>query len=120
MTVADIIKVARRILLDTVEPYRWTHEEMRESLQMGISALHCIRPETMYVNDRLTDGIVLPEYDPAEDPGDVKTEIPIHMRFKEALAYYICYMCYRVDDADTVSFQQAEDYLGKFQTKAQI
>lgn len=110
MTIKTVEEKARRLLQDTQEPYRWTSEEMRSSLQEAVHALNAIRPETRYVNGELFDVIELPDSD--------TEEILIKNRYEEALVYYVVHKCYLNDSTDTVNAQLAEMYLGKFNTRA--
>lgn len=112
MTVADIETKTRRILQDTVEEYRWTSEEIRDSIAEAVRTLNAVRPETRYVDGALTDGIALPSADDAA--------IGVDDRFEEALVYYVVHKCYLNDDSDTVNATLAADYLSKFNVKAQI
>lgn len=112
MTVASIEKKARRILQDTISPYRWESAEIRDAIQEGVYALNAIRPETRYVGGELQDVVELP-------PSDTSA-IDIHYRFEEALVFYAVYKCYLDDSTDTANAQLAEGYLGKFNTKAQL
>lgn len=112
MTVASIEKKARRILRDTLAPYRWESAEVRDAIQEGVYALNAIRPETRYVSGELQDVIKLPQSD--------TDEVNLHYRFEEALVFYAVYKCYLDDSTDTANAQLAESYLGKFNTKAQL
>lgn len=114
MTVDTITAKSRRILQDTVEPYRWSSDEIRKYLDEGILSLHRVRPETRYVNGLLNDRVEIPA------PEDEDQRITIDACFEEALVYFVVYKCYLVDDTDTVNAQLAEMYLQKFNTKAQL
>ena len=111
MKVSTIEKKARRILMDTYEPYRWESGEIRDAVQEGVYALNAIRPETRYVDGRLVDVV---EIDEESD------DFQIDSRFEEALVYFVVHKCYLDDNTDTVNAQLAEQYLGKFNTKAQL
>ena len=112
MTVATIEKKARRLLQDTIEEYRWSSEQIRDSLVEAIRALNAIRPETRYVDGLLVDCIRLPDDDSAT--------IDIEDRYEEALVYYVVHKCYLDDDSDTVNATLSADYLSKFNVKAQL
>lgn len=114
MTVESITNKARRILQDTVEPYRWLDDEIREYIDEGIVFLHRVRPETRYVNGLLNDRVELPA------PEDDDQRITLDACFEDVLVCYTVYKCYLVDDTDTVNSQLAEMYLQKFNTKAQL
>lgn len=111
MTVSEIESRARKILLDDTEPYRWTSDNIREELADAVRHLQAIRPETRYVEGKLTD-YCLPDTD--DEP------LLCEDRFREALVYYVVYKCYLFDDTDTVNAQLAESYLAKSNTYAQI
>lgn len=112
MTVADIERRARRILLDTEDPYRWQKDDIRDALQEGVYELNKIRPETRYVDGMLLDAIELPEDDDAK--------IDVENRFLEALVCFVVAKCYQTDDADTVNSNLSELYYSKFTAKAQL
>lgn len=112
MTVKVIEQEARRILQDSVQPYRWSSSEIRDAVQEGVCALNAIRPETRYIDGSLVDYVVIPESDTAD--------IAINRRYREALVFYAVYKCYLNDAADTVNAQLSELYLGKFNTKSQL
>lgn len=112
MTVATIEKKARRLLQDTIEEYRWSSAQIRDSLVEAIRTLNAIRPETRYVDGLLVDGIRLPD--------DDSTTIAVEDRYEEALVYYVVHKCYLDDDSDTVNATLATDYLSKFNVKAQL
>lgn len=104
MTVQEIESRARKILLDDTEPYRWTSENIREDLADAVRHMQSVRPDTRYVDGRLTD-YCLPETD--DEP------MLCEDRFREGLVYYVVYKCYLFDDTDTVNAQLAENYLAK-------
>lgn len=111
MTVQEIENRARSILLDEVEPYRWSKEVIREELVDAVRHMQSVRPETRYVDGRLTD-YTLPDED--DEP------LLCEDRFREALVYYVVYKCYLTDDTDTVNAQLAENYLTKSNQYLQI
>lgn len=112
MTRKSIEEKARRILQDTVMPYRWAEKDIASSLQEAIYSLHSIRPETRYIDGRLVDYVQVPNV--------VDEEISINNRFEEALIYYVVHKCYLDDSTDTINLQLAESYLSKFNTKVQL
>lgn len=110
MKVSTIERKARRILMDTYEPYRWESGEIRDAVQEGVYALNAMRPETRYVDGRLVNVVEISE----------DGSFQIDSRFEEALVYFVVHKCYLDDSSDTVNQQLAEQYLGKFNTKAQL
>lgn len=111
MTVNEIESRARKILLDDTEPYRWTSENIREEIVDAVRHMQSIRPETRYVEGRLTDYTI---------PDDDEEPLLCEDRFREALVYYVVYKCYLTDDTDTVNAQLAENYLAKSNQYLQI
>ena len=106
MTVADIRQKARRIIEDTVEPYRWTDDEIREYLQDAVRRLNSIAPHTRYMADgAFVDFVALPESD--DEP------IAVNDKYREALAHYVAYLCYYNDATDTVNNERAGQCLSR-------
>lgn len=103
MTVADIIRRARRILQDSVEPYRWEDAELREDVQLALRYLNSAAPHTRYVAGGVTDYTPLPDED--DEP------IAVDERYAEGLALYVAYLAYFNDATDTVNNGRAESCL---------
>lgn len=99
MTTNDITNKARRIVEDTVEPYRWPDEEMHEHLQSALRRLAVLAPQTRYVNGIVMDQIPVPD-EPDES-------MSLHEKYGEPLALYIAYLCYLNDATDTVNANRA-------------
>ena len=104
-TTSDIFAKVRRILSDTVEPYRWDNSVLRSNLQMAVKRLNCRVPTTRYVGDELFDYIELPV--------TIDGAIPINDIYEEPLVYYVASLCYNVDDPDTSNAELANTYLAK-------
>lgn len=105
MTTASIITRARRTLDDTVQPYRWNDDELREHLQTALRRLNVRVPATRYVNGIVLDYITL--------PGDDDAELPVDDRYAEALALYVAYLAYYNDATDTVNNERAASCLAR-------
>lgn len=112
MTVADIEKRVRIVLMDDNDPYRWSSEFIRMAIGDALAFLHAARPETRYVNGLLTDGVPLPEND-FED-------FPIDGRFREGIVSYVAYKCLETENPDTQNISLADSYLNKAKSLMQI
>ena len=106
MTTNGIVAKARRVVEDTVEPYRWPDEEMREHLQSALHRLAERAPQTRYMADgSLVDYVTLPE--------NATAPLPVHDKYGEALALYIAYLCYHNDATDTANAERAASCLAR-------
>jgi hypothetical protein len=105
MTTTDVIIRARRFLQDTVEPYRWGNDELREHVQTSLRYLNAAAPHTRYVDGVVTDYTPLPDDD--DDP------IAVSDRYAEALALYVAYLAYFNDATDTVNNERAANCLAR-------
>lgn len=101
MTTNDITNKARRIVEDTVEPYRWPDEEMHEHLQSALRRLAVLAPQTRYIpgSPSIVDYVELPD--------SLDDDLPVHEKYGEPLALYIAYLCYLNDATDTVNANRA-------------
>ena len=105
-----VTEQVRRLMQDTVEPYRWLDSEIRSHVADAVEHLHSVRPESRYVDGRLSDFKV-----------DQRTEdILADDRWRESIVYYAAYKCYLDDDTDTVNAQLAESYLAKAEKWMQL
>jgi hypothetical protein len=112
MTVAELESKVRKILLDTIEPYRWDSNFIRETIADAVAFLQSIRPETRYVNGKLFDGDFVPDDD--LDP------FPISDRYREGIVAYMAYKCLECENPDIQNLTLAENYLNKAKTLMQI
>ena len=112
MNVNDIETRVRRILNDDTEPYRWTHDAIRDDVHDAIIYLHSIRPETRFVNGKLNDYVELPTDDGAN--------IDVEQRFFEGIVFYVVHKCYLSDDPDTINANLSESYLAKAKERFQL
>lgn len=114
MTIGDIEKRVRAVLMDDVPPdYRWSEAFILSAIEDGIAFLHSIRPETRYMDGILTDGVKVPQ--------DTKDEeFPVHSRYREAVVAYVAYKCLERDSSDTQNLALAETFLNKAKTLMQV
>ena len=105
MTVNSIRTRARKILEDSVSPYRWEDSELRDHLQIALRRLNVRVPATRYVGLAVQDYIPLPDEDDAE--------FPVDDRYAEALALYVAYLAYFNDATDTVNAERAAACLSR-------
>ena len=132
MTIGEIERQARTILLDTNEDgYRFTPTEIFLSLKSAVKRARTMRPESKYVGCRLTGKPLLVDGD--EEDFVVPTSFPatIHgktfsleayrgialnfeTRWEEALVYYVVHQMYLKDDADTTNANLAQTYFNYF------
>lgn len=106
MTTAEIVGMARRFLKDSVEPYRWKADELRDDVQKALRYLNSRAPHTRYADGGgLADFTPLPEGD--DEP------IPVDERYAEALAMYVAYLAYWDDATDTVNSERAANCLAR-------
>ena len=98
-TTSDVTSKVRKIVNDTLEPYRWEDDEIRDYLQTAVRRLNVNVPTTRYLGDDMVDYVELPE--------DADADIPIHVSYEEALVYYVVHLCYTKDDPDTSNAELA-------------
>jgi hypothetical protein len=105
VTVDTIRARARQILEDTVAPYRWEDDQLRDHLQTAVRRLNRRVPSTRYVGLAVQDYIPLP----VEDDAD----IPVDECYAGALALYVAYLAYFNDATDTVNNERAASCLAR-------
>lgn len=115
MTVGDIEKKVRAVLMDDVPEYRWSEAFILGAIEDGVAFLHSIRPETRYVDGVLTDGVKVPQTAEGKDE-----EFPIHSRYREAMVAYVAHKCLERDSSDTQNLTLSETYLNKAKTLMQF
>lgn len=111
MTIGDIVSQARTIVNDTFEPYRYLQSDVILYVRDAVRHLNRVRPETRYVDGRLSDYVLELEED---------TEIPVDRRFEESLVLYTVYRVYQEDDSDTVNLQLGQTYLQRSEALMQL
>ena len=113
MTASEVFTRVRRILRDEQvdeSETRWSDDELRDALDLGLSALASAAPSTRYVDGQLVDRVELPESD--------DESFPVDRRYAAALAHFVCHWCYQRDEADTANAQLSEYHLGRFNAGA--
>lgn len=134
MTIGEIEKQARTILLDTNEDgFRFTPTEMFLSLKTAIKRSRTMRPESKYVDCRLTGKPLLVDGDEADFVVPTSfhatingrtfsleayrgIELNMESRWEEALVYFVVHQMYMKDDADTTNANLAATYYNYFTT----
>lgn len=105
VTVQDYVARARTLLMDLSEPYRYTNEELAQSLSDALLEARRLRPDLMS------------SYFDAEIPqftaADLASTVPIDPQYRVAFVYYICGQAQLRDDEDNQD-QRASLFLNKF------
>jgi hypothetical protein len=104
-TVQDYIDRARTLLLDEVQPYRYSTASLIENLNMGLLEMRRLRPELLLPYF----GTVLPEF----DSGTIASEVPIDAQYRVPLVYYIIGQAQLRDEENTQD-SRASAFLNKF------
>lgn len=107
-TVQDYLEDARILLLDEVEPYRYSSRSLVRALNNGILEGRNIRPEIFKSYFRTT----LPSY--SETNLTASVDIPPQCRM--AFLYYMCGMAQLRDDESTQD-SRAALFLSKFRSQ---
>lgn len=105
MTVASLREKTRRLLADSVAPYRWSDAEIRDGLQAAVRRLNDRVPATRYVECKVQDCTVLPQSD--------TDAIALDDKYAEAIAMYAAYLAYLNDATDTVNAERAGALLAR-------
>ena len=112
MTIGDIEKKVRTLVNDSDAPdYRFKQEEIHGFIVDAVRHLWRIRPETRYVNGILCN---------VEIEATASFEIPVDVRFEEALVSYAAYKVYQLDMSDTVNMQMADTLRTRAEALMQI
>lgn len=110
-TIGDIERQARVIAKDSIEPYRFSSEDVFMYVRDAVRHLNRLNPTTRYVDGVLANiDLVL----------DGETEIPVEDRYEEALVDYAVFRIYQEDDSDTVNMQLAQNYLQRSEALMQL
>jgi hypothetical protein len=104
-TAQDYIDRARALLLDTVEPYRYSTLDLTEYLNQGILEARRLRPE-LFLGSLDSS---LPEF----DTSDLSDDVPIDPMYRSAFVYYICGQAQMRDEENTQDTRAAA-FLNKF------
>ena len=102
-TVQDYIDRARVLLLDASVPYRYTDDELRENLNLGIMEIRRLRPDVLMG----FFGLTLPEFTTLSD------SVPVDPQYRMALLYYVLGQAQLRDEENTQD-SRAVAFLNKF------
>ena len=110
MTLNALIPSVRRLINDLEKDYRWADEVICGYLHDAVVRLNNARPESRYINKRLTD-IVCPE--------DVGTFVlpGEYDRWHQGFVYYAAARCLEEDAADTANKDLANDFMAKAEAR---
>lgn len=110
MTLADLIGDVRKLVDDNEVEYRWPDADICKYLADAIVRLNNSRPESLYINGRLTE-IVFPDgYGTFVLPEE-------YSRWHVGFCYYAAARCLEEDSADTVNQQLAADFMAKAEAR---
>lgn len=107
-TVQDFVDRARVLLQDTIEPYRYSNDELVGALNSGLLESRRLRPDFY-----LTASI------PSYRTDDLSEEVSIDDQYKVAFIYYMVGHAHLRDEEDTTD-QRATIYLNKFLAQLQV
>lgn len=107
-TVADYLAKARTLLQDEIAPYRYSDNDLVDSLNQGIQESRRVRPD-MWLGLKRSES--LPSYDAATPT----TVVAIDPLYRMAFVYYMTGQAQLTDQEDTDD-QRAMAFLGKFGT----
>lgn len=110
MTLNALIPSVRRLISDLEKEYRWSDEVICGYLRDAVKRLNNARPESRYINKRLTD---------IEFPDDVGTFVlpAEYDRWHQGLVYYAAARCLEEDAADTANRELANDFMAKAEAR---
>lgn len=104
-TVQDYVDRARVLLLDQVEPYRYSTSDLVEALNMGVMEARRLRPDLFKSFFRST----LPDFSTTS----LTDAVSIDPQYRAAFVYYICGQAQLRDD-ENVQDSRAALFLNKF------
>jgi len=104
-TVQNYVDRARILLLDEVEPYRYSTASLVEALNLGILEIRRIRSDVLLSYFRTS----LPEFSTT----DMTEAVPIDVQYRTALLYYIVGHSHLRDEENTQD-SRATAFLNKF------
>jgi len=110
MTLAGLTTEVRKLIDDNEVPYRWSDAIVCRYLADAIVRLNNSRPESLYINGRLTD---------ISFPDDVGSFVlpAEYGRWHVAFQYYAASRCLEEDAADTNNKELAADYMAKAEAR---
>lgn len=104
-TVQDYIDRARVLLLDEVDPYRYSTLDLVEALNMAFLEARRLRPELLKNYFRAS----LPDF----STSDMNASVPVDPQYRLAFLYYICGHAQLRDDENNQDSRSAA-FLNKF------
>lgn len=104
-TVREVLDDARAVLLDTIEPYRYSDVDLVRALNMGVMEMRRLRPDLLRLYFRAS----LPSFAAA----DLDALVPIAEEYRPALVYYVCGRAHMRDD-EVTNDGRAAAFLNKF------
>ncbi len=102
--VQDYTKEVRRILQDTVAPYRYTDDNMLSALNMGLLESRRLRPDLFASGLRSS----VPAFTTVD-----ATPVVMDVQYRVALVYYMCGQV-QIMDEETTQDARATVFLNKF------
>lgn len=105
-TVVDYAIEARRLLQDTVQPYRYSDENLVSALNMGLLEARRLRPD-LFLNSGLRSSV------PSFGAPIVAANVPLDQQYRAALVYYIVGQTQLMDE-ETTQDQRATIFINKF------
>lgn len=103
--VADYVVEVRRILQDTVTPYRYTDTNLCSALNMGLLEARRLRPD-LFLTSGLRNSV--PSF-----PVSNATAVPMDPQYRPALVYYMAGQTQLMDE-ETTQDARASVFLNKF------
>jgi hypothetical protein len=102
--VSDYVKEVRRILQDTVAPYRYTDDNMLSALNMGFFEARRLRPD-LFTASGLRSAV--PSFTTQADA------VAMDVQYRVALVYYMCGQTQLMDE-EASQDARATVFLNKF------
>ncbi len=110
MTLAELIPEVRKLIDDNEVEYRWSDTDVCKYLADAIVRLNNCRPESLYIDGRLTETTFPSNVATFALPGE-------YARWHVAFAYYAAARCLEEDAADTQNRELAADYMAKAEAR---
>jgi hypothetical protein len=107
MTVQNVIDRIRPLISDTVATYRWSDDDLIQKINDALEELWHIRPVAFYISTIVTTRFT--------DVSAVGGTMPVGNDYRQALAYYVCYLCYMEDGDDSANGALAMKYFDLFE-----
>lgn len=114
-TVQDYTKEVRRILQDTVAPYRYTDDNMLSAINLGLLEARRLRPDLFmnatYMQTNASSSPLRSSVPSFNAVGT--TAVPMDPQYRVALVYYMCGQV-QIMDEETTQDARATVFLNKF------